>query len=236
MKRKALILISLLLSLFGCKDGTETSLSSSMDKDKTIADENLNINLNYKFSSIVVDESKTTSYLKNIGMVYGSGFVFDLTQLISDEEKTAHLEYYFLNDGSNKSAKVFSFDDIDYYYNENESFSQLNMQEYFNVQNQISNCSFAFVDTKNKGNDVIDTFETTDAFYDFSMDIGQSFTKTTLIFTNNVLTKIIGVLPNSFKDSLVGVDGLENLTLYNEIEISDIGNAQAPYEVKKYEL
>lgn len=96
MKRKALILISLLLSLFGCKDGTETSLSSSMDKDKTIADENLNINLNYKFSSIVVDESKTTSYLKNIGMVYGSGFVFDLTQLISDEEKTAHLEYYFL--------------------------------------------------------------------------------------------------------------------------------------------
>lgn len=96
MKRKALILISLLLSLFGCKDGTETSLSSSIDKDKTIADENLNINLNYKFSSIVVDESKTTSYLKNIGMVYGSGFVFDLTQLISDEEKTAHLEYYFL--------------------------------------------------------------------------------------------------------------------------------------------
>lgn len=96
MKRKALILISLLLSLFGCKDGTETSLSSSMDKDKTIADENLNINLNYKFSSIVVDESKTTSYLKNIGMVYGSGFVFDLTQLISDEEKTTHLEYYFL--------------------------------------------------------------------------------------------------------------------------------------------
>lgn len=96
MKRKALILITLLLSLFGCKDGTETSLSSSIDKDKTIADENLNINLNYKFSSIVVDESKTTSYLKNIGMVYGSGFVFDLTQLISDEEKTAHLEYYFL--------------------------------------------------------------------------------------------------------------------------------------------
>lgn len=96
MKRKALILISLLLSLFGCKDGTETSLSSPIDKDKTIADENLNINLNYKFSSIVVDESKTTSYLKNIGMVYGSGFVFDLTQLISDEEKTAHLEYYFL--------------------------------------------------------------------------------------------------------------------------------------------
>lgn len=133
MKRKALILISLLLSLFGCKDGMETSLSSSIDKDKTIADENLNINLNYKFSSIVVDESKTTSYLKNIGMVYGSGFVFDLTQLISDEEKTAHLEYFFLNDGSNKSAKVFSFDDIDYYYNENESFSQLNMQEYFNV-------------------------------------------------------------------------------------------------------
>lgn len=110
------------------------------------------------------------------------------------------------------------------------------MQEYFNVQNQISNCSFAFVDTKNKGNDVIDTFETTDAFYDFSMDIGQSFTKTTLIFTNNVLTKIIGVLPNSFKESLVGVDGLENLTLYNEIEISDIGNAQAPHEVTKYEL
>lgn len=106
------------------------------------------------------------------------------------------------------------------------------MQEYFNVQNQISNCSFVFADTKNKGNDVIDTFETTDAFYDFSMDIGQSFTKTTLIFTNNVLTKIIGVLPNSFKDSLVGVDGLENLTLYNEIEISDIGNAQAPHEVK----
>lgn len=96
MKRKAMILISLLLSLFGCKDGTETSLSSSIDKDKTIADENLNINLNYKFSSIVVDESKTTSYLKNIGMVFGSGFVFDLTQLISDEEKTAHLEYYFL--------------------------------------------------------------------------------------------------------------------------------------------
>ena len=124
MKRKALILISLLLSLFGCKDGTETSLSSSIDKDKTIADENLNINLNYKFSSIVVDESKTTSYLKNIGMVYGSGFVFDLTQLISDEEKTAHLEYYFLNDGSNKSAKVFSFDDIDYYYNENESLDR----------------------------------------------------------------------------------------------------------------
>lgn len=96
MKRKALILISLLLSLFGCKDGMETSLSSSMDKDKTIADENLNINLNYKFSSIVVDESKTTSYLKNIGMVYGSGFVFDLTQLISEEEKATHLEYYFL--------------------------------------------------------------------------------------------------------------------------------------------
>lgn len=95
MKRKALILISLLLSLFGCKDGMETSLSSSIDKDKTIADENLNINLNYKFSSIVVDESKTTLYLKNIGMVYGSGFVFDLTQLISDEEKTAHLEYFF---------------------------------------------------------------------------------------------------------------------------------------------
>ena len=122
MKRKTLILISLLLSLFGCKDGTETSLSSSIDKDKTIADENLNINLNYKFSSIVVDESKTTSYLKNIGMVYGNGFVFDLTQLISDEEKTTYLEYYFLNDGSNKSAKVFSFDDIDYYYNENEFF------------------------------------------------------------------------------------------------------------------
>lgn len=121
MKRKALILISLLLSLFGCKDGTETSLSSSIDKDKTIADENLNINLNYKFSSIVVDESKTTSYLKNIGMVYGSGFVFDLTQLISDEEKL-HIWNTIFNDGSNKSAKVFSFDDIDYYYNENESF------------------------------------------------------------------------------------------------------------------
>lgn len=131
MKRKALILISLLLSLFGCKDGTETSLSSSMDKDKTIADENLNINLNYKFSSIVVDESKTTSYLKNIGMVYGSGFVFDLTQLISDEEKTTHLEYYFLNDGSNKSAKVFSFDDIDYYYNENESFFSIKYARIF---------------------------------------------------------------------------------------------------------
>lgn len=64
MKRKALILISLLLSLFGCKDGMETSLSSSIDKDKTIADENLNINLNYKFSSIVVDESKQLHILK----------------------------------------------------------------------------------------------------------------------------------------------------------------------------
>ena len=78
-------------------------------KDKIIADENLNINLNYKFSSIVVDESKTTSYLKNIGMVYGSGFVFDLTQLISDEEKTTHLEYYFLNDGSIITMKTNFF-------------------------------------------------------------------------------------------------------------------------------
>lgn len=112
MKRKALILISLLLSLFGCKDGTETCLSSSINKDKTIADENLNINLNYKFSSFVVDEPKTTSYLKNIGMVYESGFVFDLTKLTSDEDKTKHLECYFLNDGSNKSAIVFSYDDI----------------------------------------------------------------------------------------------------------------------------
>lgn len=77
----------------------------------------------------------------------------------------------------------------------------------FKIRYQIVLLSLLIL--KNNDNDVIDTFETTDAFYDFSMDIGQSFTKTTLIFTNNVLTKIIGVLPNSFKDSLVGVDGLK---------------------------